>query len=131
MCIGEKIRCLREEKNMTQKQLAEILGISQQAVGKWEKGINEPDFETIVKLCDIFGVASDYILGRIETASPTPKEQIVELLKRPEFKDAAIAFQDYHDWTEDEIQSIADFIEGKRLLKEKKKLSNYIFLNLE
>ena len=66
--IGPQIRLLRKEANMTQQELASKLYVSQQAVGKWERGESTPNPETIVAMSKIFGVAADTLLG--ESAPP-------------------------------------------------------------
>lgn len=53
--VGERIRKLREKKNMTQTELAEILGVSRQAVNNYETGDAKPGDELRVKLCQILG----------------------------------------------------------------------------
>lgn len=60
--ISERIKALRELEKMSQKNLAEKLGITQQAVAKWEKGIAEPDIYAIKKMANIFNVSTDYLL---------------------------------------------------------------------
>lgn len=66
--IGPQIRLLRKEANMTQQELASKLFVSQQAVGKWERGESTPNPETIVAMSKIFGVSADTLLG--ESAPP-------------------------------------------------------------
>ena len=66
--IGPQIRLLRKEANMTQQELASKLYVSQQAVGKWERGEATPNPETIVAMSRIFGVSADTLLG--ESAPP-------------------------------------------------------------
>jgi transcriptional regulator with XRE-family HTH domain len=61
--IGEKIRDLRKIKNLTQEELAEKLGVSAQAVSKWETGISAPDISLILPLCDTLGTGADALLG--------------------------------------------------------------------
>ena len=51
--FGEHIYELRKERGLTQGDIAAYLGISDKAISKWENGINEPDFETLKKLCII------------------------------------------------------------------------------
>ncbi len=63
MSVGENIRRLRREKNITQQQLAECLGISSRAVSQWECGRTAPDISQIPALCHVFGVTSDTLLG--------------------------------------------------------------------
>lgn len=59
MTIGEKIRELRREENITQEQLAEYLNISCQAVSKWENNVTLPDITLVVPLANFFGVTPD------------------------------------------------------------------------
>ena len=61
--IGENIRRLRTEHHMTQKELADQLFVTAQAVSRWENGDVEPSLKTITELAKIFGVPSDEILG--------------------------------------------------------------------
>ena len=59
-----KIKELREEKNLTQKELASLIGNVQRNISNWENGLNEPDCESIVKLANVFGVTLDELFGR-------------------------------------------------------------------
>ncbi len=59
-----RIAELRRDLGYSQKQLADFLGVTQQAISKYESGIREPDVETIIKLSKLFNVSSDYLLGR-------------------------------------------------------------------
>lgn len=59
-----KLKQLREAKNISQKQLASILLVSQSTVGNWEAGTREPSFEMVEALADFFNVSIDYLLGR-------------------------------------------------------------------
>lgn len=63
MMIGEIIKTLRIEKNMSQQALAEKIGVSQKAIDYWERGVNEPKASYIIKLATFFNVTSDYLLG--------------------------------------------------------------------
>lgn len=67
-----RIRELRKARGWQQADLAKLIAVSRQAVGNYETGERAPDLETIGKLCDIFGVTADYLLGR----SPVPVAQI-------------------------------------------------------
>lgn len=60
--IGDKIKYLRRKKKLTQSQLAKELNVTAQAVSKWEKGLSNPDIETIIKISEFFGVTTDYLL---------------------------------------------------------------------
>ncbi|MEG9430016.1 MAG: helix-turn-helix transcriptional regulator [Christensenellaceae bacterium] len=61
--FGKNIKELRIEKNMSQKMLADRIGVTQGAVYFWEKEINEPTVGYIVKLATVFGVSIDELLS--------------------------------------------------------------------
>lgn len=60
----ERLKQLRKQKGYTQSDLAARLGITQQAVGKWETGVSSPDPGTLMQLAEEFDVSLDYLLGR-------------------------------------------------------------------
>ena len=62
--FAETLKKLRRTKKISQVALAEHLGITQQAVGKWETGRSQPDPQTLRSLADYFDVTTDYLLGR-------------------------------------------------------------------
>ncbi len=66
MTIGEKILNLRKNKGLSQEQLAEELGISRQAVSKWEAEQSIPDIDKVILLAEFFHVTTDYILRDID-----------------------------------------------------------------
>ena len=62
-----RLRELREEKDLTQKQLAVILGMSQTGYSKYETGENDIPTAMLIKLADYYKTSTDYILGRTNT----------------------------------------------------------------
>lgn len=62
MTIEERIQDLRKCKGLSQEQLADILGVSRQAVSKWESGQSMPEVEKLIAISELFGVSVDYIL---------------------------------------------------------------------
>lgn len=64
MTFGERICALRKEKKMTQEALAGALGVTNQAVSKWENGQSYPDIEQLPNLADLFEVTIDTLFGR-------------------------------------------------------------------
>lgn len=62
MDLSNTLIALRKEKGLSQVDIAEKLFVSRQAVSKWEKGLSVPDVDNIVKLSEIFGVTTDYLL---------------------------------------------------------------------
>ena len=50
MTLGEKIAKARKENNITQEQLADLLGVSRQAVGKWESDVSYPEIDKLIRM---------------------------------------------------------------------------------
>lgn len=89
--IGKFIASLRKEKNLTQEQLAEKMGVTDRAVSKWERGLSLPDASLMIPLCDELGIkVNELLLGDfMKTQNDDKKTQdlIVELSKIREEKD--------------------------------------------
>jgi transcriptional regulator with XRE-family HTH domain len=68
--IGTNIAQLRREHNMKQDELAEQLGVTPQAVSKWENGASMPDIALLPKIAEIFGVTIDALFGADNTPKP-------------------------------------------------------------
>lgn len=66
MTIADRIQSLRKSKGMSQEQLADAVGVSRQAVSKWESEQATPDLEKVVAMSEIFEVTTDYLLKGIE-----------------------------------------------------------------
>lgn len=63
MTFGNKIKCLREEMNYTQTQIAELIPMNQSNYSKIERDQQEPDLKQLKRIAEIFGVSADYLLG--------------------------------------------------------------------
>lgn len=61
-----RIRSLREDKDLTQRQIAQMLGMSQTGYSKYETGENDIPTHVLIKLADFYGTTTDYILGRTD-----------------------------------------------------------------
>ena len=80
--LAEKIMSLRKQKGWSQEQLAEQLGVSRQAVSKWESGISIPDLDKVVNMSTLFGVCTDYLLKEdFELRSEEMSEKKIPVLK--------------------------------------------------
>jgi len=62
--FGERLRQLRKDKDVGQKEVGAIIGVSDSSIGKYESGERTPDPTSIIKLADYFGVTTDDLLGR-------------------------------------------------------------------
>lgn len=69
--IGKVLKSLRLKANMTQKEVATLIGRSQQIVGHWETGYSQPDADTLFALCDLYGASVDEAFGYTKK-SPAP-----------------------------------------------------------
>ena len=69
---GTRIAAERERLGLTQAELADKVNVSQKSISKYERGDRQPNFETITKLANVFGVSIDYLLGR-EGAQSIPQ----------------------------------------------------------
>ena len=106
----ETLKKIRNKKGLTQAEVAAKLGITYQAYAHYETGRRQPDPEMLLKMANLFGVSTDYLLGRDET----PTLNIPKTLT-----DTQIAFAEgLKDLDDEELQQIADFVD---FLKNRKK----------
>ncbi|MEW6698701.1 MAG: helix-turn-helix transcriptional regulator [Bacillota bacterium] len=78
MSLGNRLKTLREENNLSREELANLLGLSYWAISKYENNERIPDHETLNKIADYFKITIDYLLGRSNDPSPSPKTTIDE-----------------------------------------------------
>lgn len=62
--FGVLLSALRQDRGMTQKQLAKVLYVSDGTISNYENGVHYPDVEKLMEIADFFGVTTDYLLGR-------------------------------------------------------------------
>lgn len=90
--LSQRIRELRIAKNMSQVKLAELIGVTKQSVSNWENDNIQPSVDMLLKLSDVLGASTDYLLGLehgriIDVSDLTPDEiahiqQLVADLRR-------------------------------------------------
>lgn len=88
MLLGENLRKAREEKGLTQAEVAKLLDISASTIGMYEQGRRDPDTDTLKKLAELYEVSTDYLLGRTDIPNATSDlkknkipEEFIKLLK--------------------------------------------------
>lgn len=74
----DKLKQLREERNISQSQLGEIIGAARSTICQYEAGKREPDLETLIKLADYFQVSVDYLIGHDNAIMKRPYSEIAE-----------------------------------------------------
>lgn len=75
MTFGDKLSKMRKENNFTQEQLADVLGVSRQAISKWENDITYPETDKLIRMSDLFNCSLDYLIKDISSEKTDDKEQ--------------------------------------------------------
>ena len=92
--IGKFIAECRKEKNLTQIQLAEKLGITDKAISKWERGIAMPDTSIMLELCDILGISVNELLSgekiNMENNNQKNEQLLLDMAKELERKNKTV-----------------------------------------
>ena len=79
MNIADRIQYLRKTKGLTQEEFADHVGVSRQAVSKWESAQSVPDIDKIIFMSEYFEVTTDYILKGTEPVSATNRKDSCSL----------------------------------------------------
>ena len=86
MTLGERIYKFRSEKNLSQGDISDLLGVSRQSVSKWENDGAIPDLDKIIKLAEIFGVSIDELVkGESVSAPEEPQKETIIIKKESSF----------------------------------------------
>lgn len=109
MSFANRLKELRKQHKLTQKQLADILFLDQTSISYWENGKTKPDFENQQLLADYFNVTIDYLLGREE--KPVTKRD------EPNIRENVVIFNRNgkiikKEFTEEEMNIISTMLES-------------------
>lgn len=125
MSFSEKLYMLRTVKGISQKELADTLGVAQSSINYWEKGQRDPSISIVEKIADYFGISVDEMIGWDEnktieeniTNSTIAAEMLYDIIKKGfEGKVYQISFNT-NDYSPEELLKIleyAEFIKSKR-----------------
>ena len=99
--FSNRLKELRKVKNVSQKELSDLLKLTPQAISKWENGLSEPDNDSLITLAEFFNVSTDYLLGKsnIENAENPYDDELEQVL-----------FSKAKDLTEDEKKAVLGVI---------------------
>lgn len=78
--LSKRIKEIRKERGLTQTDLANQFGVTQQAVAKWESSLSTPDYITITKLAEFFDISADYLLGLSDSFYPKNSFSAVKII---------------------------------------------------
>ncbi|PFY08596.1 helix-turn-helix domain-containing protein [Bacillus toyonensis] len=109
--IGENLRKLRKQNNLTMKELGKKLNLAESTISGYENGNRKPDYDTLNRFADFFEVSTDYLLGRktfkghsIDTNNPLSDPELGLWFK--DIKDASPE-------TQEELKQFWEFIKDK------------------
>lgn len=126
--FGNRLKQLRNSKQLTQQDLATLMGLSRATIAGYESTGKQPDQEKTLWLADYFNVSTDYLLGR--TDDPIPVRDVnqdlfdehdynQELEAFMEDEELRMEFMDYKDWPEEDKRNLLYYLEGRRARREK------------
>ena len=107
--FAERIKLIRKNKKMTQREFADKFNISSGTIAMWETGKREPDFKTLCKIADYFNCTTDYLLGR--TNDPGDKKITVSS------EDDTVGYvisKDMPELTPEEVKELKEFLHQRR-----------------
>ena len=109
--MGERIKKLRRERNLTQHQLGEMLGVRTSAISMYEKDQRSANYEIIIKLSEIFNCSLDFLIKG--------EEDIDTKLKNIMKDELLIAFEDYDSWSVEDKEELLSYLTAKKLTRQK------------
>lgn len=115
--FGERLKALREEKQISQRELGQFFNLSQSTIAYYETNKKEPNKDTLQRLADYFHVSVDYLLGR--TNDPRPASKTENSLDDPKLKRIIDSLGRASDLDNEDISVIADQVD--RLIEYAKK----------
>lgn len=103
----------------TQSQVADRLSVIRQTISHWENGTRTPDAESLSKLADLFGVTTDYLLGKeSKVVSQEHLTNVNNRIKEELGENVKVMFHDINSFDDDEMEELKNFID---FIKSKKK----------
>lgn len=123
---SDKLKQLRKEKGLTQRELAEKLGLGKSAIGMYESGKRTPEFETLEMICDFFNVNMDLLsdVKSTSTPAPAPKEEsplsahekaMVDAYKKASDKDKYTVDMVLNEYSDEDLPALAEKEKGTDL----------------
>lgn len=112
--LSKRLKQLRIENNMYQKDVAQKIGITESGYGYYEQGKRIPDSIMLNKIAFLYKVSTDYLLGNTDIKKPeslTIDEELQQLLNDP---DTLVAFKDFNNLSDADKQEIINYIKFKK-----------------
>ncbi|MCU7192404.1 helix-turn-helix domain-containing protein [Turicibacter sanguinis] len=109
--LGKRLKSLRQQRGLLQKQVATQLGITESGYGFYEQGKRTPDSEMLKKIAAIYDVSADYLLGIDKPLTQEHLTTINDAINTHLGEDISIMFKDINNWDEEKIKKLKTFIE--------------------
>ncbi len=97
----KNLKKLRLDKGISQQQLADVMGTTQQSINKYENHSTEPDFDTLCRLADYFETSADYLIGHAMISASQPHAENLDLSR-----DEVSLLKNYRQLSKEEKESI-------------------------
>ena len=112
--FGERLKELRKESELTQKELADKLSISSSAVAMYERGNREPSFEIMEEIADLFNVDMNFLLGKSQERNATQKKSLADVEHQEAVEKAAELFSRLSEEEQQQALTYIEFLLHKR-----------------
>ncbi|MDE6124702.1 MAG: XRE family transcriptional regulator [Eubacterium sp.] len=114
--FSDNLKALRNERHITQQQLADTLGLSRSTIGMYEKGEREPDFETSEAIADYFNVRLDDLVGRKNTNSLLSPTISTDTVTFPVIGEIAAGYDHFavEDWSGETVEIPTYYLKGRK-----------------
>lgn len=113
--LSRRLKNLREEKGYLQRYVADKIGVRSNTLSGYENGTRSPDPDMLVSLADLYGVTTDYLLGKADQPyiiEDDEKTALIEEMAR-KYPDAEIMFDNLAGMTVEQLREVDDFIRFK------------------
>ncbi len=107
--LGQRLKELRKNRSLTQRELAKELGISASAIGMYEQDRREPDYETLMDICNYFQVSSDFLLDGKPHSTSRELSDMISSLKQTMLAQEGLMFHGV-PLNEEDIEKIVEAI---------------------
>lgn len=118
--FSEKIKMLRKENDLTQEELANIFGVTFQAVSKWERAESYPDITLLPAIADYFDITIDDLLGVDKAKKEKRINEYLKLYDEMRLRDRAVVFAEYEKAVKEFPNDFRIIVRYMELLKEEK-----------
>ena len=103
--FSKRLKTLRQEKHLNQIELSKLILVGNKTISDYERGISNPDFDTLQRIANFFNVSTDYLLGKTDDRNATAAAA-------PELEGVKLAlYNQTEELTEEQLQDVLKFVE--------------------